>query len=71
MRIKTFSPSASPKTREYLEILFNDCCFIDRIQRNVWISLEIGRRIKFLDELTQAEASILIKKLKEIKESTR
>ena len=54
-------------TREdHLEVLFNDLCF-DRPQRNRWLTAEMGRTIKYLDDLTGAEQSACIDKLKAMK----
>jgi len=49
----------------YLEILLNDHGFTARVQRNSWLSLETGRTINYLSELSKAEASRLIGQLKE------
>ena len=57
-----------PATRaqcNYLEILLNDHGFTTRVQRYDWLSLEVGRTIGYLDELSKAEASRLISQLKE------
>jgi len=51
----------------YLEILFNDLGF-DRAARKAFMSEELGRTIRFLDELTTAEASRIITALRERKE---
>ncbi len=63
-------PSAKPATDaqvNFLEILFNDLEF-SRAQRNDWLSANVGREIKFLDDLTIPEASESIETLKEMKE---
>ena len=52
---------------KYLEILFNDLGY-DRIQRNVWLSNRLGWDVRFLDNLTGAEASKIIDELKKTKE---
>ena len=52
--------------KNYIEILANDITF-SRIQRNAWISNEIGRDIHYLDELTLDEASVIITGLRQIK----
>lgn len=49
---------------EYLEILLNDCGFGNRVKRNDFIGLRVGRKIRFLDDLTSRERSILIDTLK-------
>lgn len=50
---------------EYLEILLNDCGYDTRAQRNGFLSDRAGREIKFLDEITKAEASAMISELKD------
>jgi hypothetical protein len=51
----------------YLELLFNDLGF-DRRARNAFMSEELQRSIRFLDELTSAEASRIITALRERKD---
>jgi hypothetical protein len=62
--VAMFTPATSAQ-QNYLEILLNDRGFQTRAQRYAWLSLEIGRTIDYLDELSKAEASMLISKLKE------
>jgi hypothetical protein len=59
--------TASTAQINYLEILFNDLGF-DRTARKAFMSEETGRPVRFLDELTSAEASRIITALKERKE---
>lgn len=54
---------ATKKQINYLEILFSSGSF-DRQGRNSWLSNELNREIKFLDELSSVEASKIIEKLK-------
>jgi len=54
----------------YMQILFTDLCF-DRTARNAFLSEELGRPIRFLDELDSAEASRIITALKERKEEAQ
>ncbi len=66
-------PSAKPATEaqiNFLEILFNDLGYT-RKQRNARLTDDLGREIKFLDNLTIPEASRLIETLKEEKEDGR
>jgi len=56
---------ATPAQQNNLEILLNDHGFSTRAQRNAWLSEEVGREIEYLDELSKAEASMLISRLKE------
>lgn len=51
----------------YLEILFRDLGF-NRRQRNAFLTAELERPVRFLDELTSAEASRIITSLKERKD---
>lgn len=50
-----------------MEILFEDCGFT-RVQRNAYLSEELGRRVKGLDELTYPEVSRFIEQMKGMKE---
>jgi len=50
---------------EYLEILLNDCGFDTRAKRNDFVSLCIGRRISYLDDMKLYEKSQMIDLLKE------
>jgi hypothetical protein len=61
-------PEKHPAMLRFLENLLNDCGFSTRVQRNAWLTSEVDRDIKFLDELTFSEASRLINVLKERKE---
>lgn len=58
------------KQIEYLEILFNDCGF-SRAQSRDYLSLRVGRTIKYLDELSGAEASRFIADMKAKREDAR
>lgn len=51
---------------DYLEILFNDLLF-DRRQRNHWLSSEMKRPIRFLDQLDVKEKSVCIRTLIDMK----
>ena len=53
----------------YLEILFNDLGF-GRAARKAFMSEELGRPVRFLNELTTAEASRIITALRERKEGS-
>ena len=55
----------------YLEILFNDCYFTGREQRNSWLSQELGRPIKYISDMNKLEASNMIEKLKQLKDQLR
>lgn len=55
------------KQLNYLEILFKDLGF-ERQARNAFLSSELGRPVRLLDELTSSEASRIITSLKERKE---
>ncbi len=57
---------ATDRQIAYMEVLFNDLTF-DRKMRNVWLSQEFNREIKYLDEISTKEASSVIDRLKEIK----
>lgn len=59
-----FEP-ATRAQREYLEILLNDRGFTTRVSRYGFISVEMGRTVNYLDEISKAEASKLIGMLKE------
>lgn len=56
---------------EYLEILFADCGIDTRAKRNDWIALRIYHKVQYLDDLSTAEKSMLIKLLKDLKEEQR
>jgi hypothetical protein len=62
-----FVPATEPQ-QNYLLILLNDCGLGGRVQRNAWLSAETGKDVHFLDDLSVAEASRLIDKLKEMKD---
>jgi hypothetical protein len=57
---------ATAAQMNYLEILFGDLGF-DRAARNAFMSQELGRHIRFLDELTVGEARRMITELKKRK----
>lgn len=52
----------------YVEQLCIDCC-LTREGRNFLLTGLTGRHIDYIDELTLAEAHVVIEKLKEIKEN--
>lgn len=58
---------ASTTQINYMEVLFNDLMF-SRGARNAFLTTELGRPVRFLDEITIAEASRIITALKERKE---
>lgn len=45
-----------------------DCGFVDRVNRNAYLSEELGRKIKYLDELKTDEASRIINQLRLMKD---
>lgn len=51
----------------YIEILAVDLC-LSRRQRNGVISMELDRKIEYLDEMTKDEGSRIIEYLKRLKE---
>lgn len=67
---KRFTKPTGPQLK-YLPILFNDCGFTTGVQRNAYLETEVGREIKFLDELTFDEARELISKLKTRRDNRR
>ncbi len=59
---------ASKEQTQYIEQLLIDVGIgIDRQRRNAELTLWVGHEVKYLDELTVSEASLVIDKLKEIK----
>lgn len=58
---------ATKQQQRYLEILLNDCGFGERVQRNAYLSGELDRDIRFLDNLTLYESSKMIGLLKGMK----
>lgn len=64
------TPRATQAQIDFLEILFGDLGF-NRAQRNDYLSEDLGREVKFLDDLSVGEASKLIEDLKERKEDAR
>jgi hypothetical protein len=64
------SIEATQSQIDYMEIPFGDLGFT-RLQRNAWISREVGREVPYLDELTKDEASALIGLLKALKEDRK
>lgn len=57
--------------KEYLEILLNDCGFLERRVRNHFLTQEVGREIRYLDSLTKTEATRLISDLKDRRDDSR
>jgi hypothetical protein len=57
---------ATTEQQKFIEILAGDLKF-DRAARNAHITLALGRKITFLDELTKSEASKVIFIFKEFK----
>lgn len=51
----------------YLTTLLIDCGFVDREQRNGYLTKRVGRQIKYIDELHLSEASLCINLLKDMK----
>lgn len=58
-------PTATKRQQDYLLILLNDCGFGTRLERLSWLSFEVCREIRYIDQLTVGEASRLIGKLEE------
>ena len=58
------------KQMVYMDILFNITGFT-RNSRNAFLSAEVKRSIKYLDELKYFEASDIITRLKAIRESQK
>jgi hypothetical protein len=67
---KTHRPVWKPPTKisplQYLEVLFNDLQY-DRLHRNDKLSNELGRPVKFLDELQEDEIKKMISIMREQK----
>lgn len=63
-RAAEIAPKATPGQARFLEILMNDCGFGTRLQRNDYLSGEVGREIKYVSDLTIEEAHGMIDKLK-------
>jgi len=59
---------ATQKQIDYLDILFIDCRFKSRVERNCYLSREFGRDIHHPDELSVQEASRCIDMLREMGE---
>lgn len=55
----------------HIELLLIDVQVNERERRNAYLTLWLNRPVKFLDELTKAEASTVIDELKRIKEEQR
>lgn len=62
---------STTKQQDYIEILRNDVGIDTIVKRNDFISLRVGRPIRFLDELTMSEASAIIVALKAKKEENQ
>jgi hypothetical protein len=62
---KVASKIRKPTTAQiiHLERLLNDCGYTPRTRRNAFLTAECNREIKFVDELSFAEASRLISEL--------
>lgn len=58
---------ASEPQISYMQILFNDLGY-DRMARQAWLSDTFQREIKYLDDITVKEASLVINMLKDQKE---
>jgi hypothetical protein len=54
---------------EYLEILLSDCGFDTRAKRNDFLTLRVGRTVKFLDDMNSYEKHQMIELLKERKQA--
>lgn len=61
---------ATDKQINYIEILANDLK-LDIHRRNAYITSIVSREIKALDELSKSEASLVIGRFKEWKETQR
>lgn len=69
MSFKITNPRMITKPQiHYIECLCIDCC-LSRQGRNFVLSNWTGRTINYIDELTCTEASLVIDKLKEMKEN--
>lgn len=53
----------SPGQNKFLELLLNDCGYRTRGLRNECLSREVGRTVRYLDDLSFAESSRLIESL--------
>jgi len=62
-----FEP-ATPAQIRYLEYLLHGRGFTTRVRRNGWLSVETGKDVHFLDDLSKAAASRLIDQLLEKEE---
>lgn len=60
--------SATPSMINYIDCLFIDIGCGDRASRNAILSSLCHREIKYLDEMTYQEASLVIRYLKDRKE---
>jgi hypothetical protein len=60
---------ASRKQIEYINDLLIDVGYADRTKRNAYLSAEMEREIKYVDDLTVEEASRIIQQLKDMKEN--
>lgn len=64
-RLAKVSPKATPRQQTFLQDLLREIGFDTTLSRNLYLSRETEREIKFLDELTASEASRLIDELVE------
>lgn len=64
-RSVAYSKKATEKQQEFLATLLNEVGFGTRLSRNDYLSWEMEREIKYLDELTIDEAKRIIDALME------
>ena len=62
-RAAELAPRATEKQTKFLEILLNDIGCHNRITRNTFLSDELGRPIRYMDDVTLDEATRLIDSL--------
>jgi enolase len=65
------APKATPAQLKYLDSLFLDCGFSERSKRNVYLTTECDRPIKYPEELTKVEATRIISELVELRDKNK
>lgn len=68
--IEDFHPPASKEQKDYIQIL-SDCLGFTTQQRNAHMADIVKRKIQFPDELSKKEASLVIGKFKEWRDSEK
>jgi hypothetical protein len=63
---ETKTTKSTKRQCDRIDILCNDAGVGARLSRNDFIGQRVGRKISYLDELTLAEASMIIEKLNEM-----